>query len=277
MNALRLGLLLAIAFIAGAVNSIAGGGTLLTFPALLLTGMDPVIANATSTVALWPGTVGAIFGYRNELRERASLILPLAIPSVLGGLAGALLLILTPSSIFEWLVPFLILFATLLFAMHGRIRDRIFADAQNRSRRWWAIALGLQFGIAIYGGYFGAGIGVLMLALLGVIGLSDLNAMNGIKVVNGMLINLVAVVAFAANGIVDWPIAAAMAVASAFGGWAGAGVARRIGPHRLRTAILVIGFATSILLFLRLVLAIPLDHEATEGIASGIWCCTEVI
>lgn len=253
MTAVRMGLLLAVAFVAGAVNSLAGGGTLLTFPALLLLGMDPIVANATSTVALWPGTLGAMLGYRRELRERSALIAPLAIPSLVGGAAGALLLVSTPSTVFEKLVPFLVLFATLLFAVHGPIRDRIFEDASVRSPRWWAIAVGLQLGIAVYGGYFGAGIGVLMLALLGVLGLQDLNAMNGIKVVNGMLINLVAVVAFAVSGIVDWPIAAAMAVASAAGGWAGAGVARRIGQSRLRTAIIVIGLAAALLLFVRLV------------------------
>lgn len=252
MTAIRLGLLLVVAFVAGAVNSLAGGGTLLTFPALLLLGMDPIVANATSTVALWPGTIGAIFGYRRELRERSSLIAPLAIPSLVGGTAGAVLLISTPSSVFEKLVPFLILFATVLFAVHGPIRDRVFDDASIRSPRWWTIAVALQLGIAVYGGYFGAGIGVLMLALLGVLGLEDLNAMNGIKVVNGMLINLVAVAAFAVSGIVDWPIAAAMAVASAAGGWAGAGVARRIGQTRLRNSIIAIGVAATVLLFLRL-------------------------
>jgi uncharacterized membrane protein YfcA len=252
MTAMRLGFLLVVAFVAGAVNSLAGGGTLLTFPALLLLGMDPIVANATSTVALWPGTLGAILGYRAELRERSGLILPLAIPSLVGGAAGAVLLISTPSITFERIVPFLILFATLLFAIHGPIRDRIFDDAAVRSPRWWTIAIGLQLGIAVYGGYFGAGIGVLMLALLGVLGLEDLNTMNGIKVVNGMLINLVAVVAFALSGIVDWPVAAAMAAASAAGGWAGAGVARRIGQARLRNAIIAVGVIASLALFLRL-------------------------
>ncbi|MCC6744367.1 MAG: sulfite exporter TauE/SafE family protein [Acidobacteria bacterium] len=253
MVGLRFGLLLAIAFVAGAVNSIAGGGTLLTFPTLVLTGMDPVVANATSTVALWPGTIGAILGYRAELKEGSALLLPLAIPSLIGGVTGAVLLLQTPSDLFEWIVPFLMMFATLLFAVHGPIRDRIFGDAGSRSRRWWAVALCLQFAISVYGGYFGAGIGVLMLALLGVIGLEDLNAMNSIKVVNGMLINLVAVATFAASGIVDWPVAASMAVAAAAGGWAGAGIARRIGSGRLRTAILTIGFATSVLLLARIV------------------------
>jgi uncharacterized membrane protein YfcA len=252
MTAMRLGLLLVVAFVAGAVNSLAGGGTLLTFPALLLLGMDPIVANATSTVALWPGTLGAILGYRAELRERSGLILPLAVPSLVGGAAGAVLLISTPSMTFERIVPFLILFATLLFAVHGPIRDRVFDDAAVRSPRWWTIAIGLQLGIAVYGGYFGAGIGVLMLALLGVLGLEDLNTMNGIKVVNGMLINLVAVAAFALSGIVDWPVAAAMAAASAAGGWAGAGAARRIGQARLRNAIIAVGVIASLALFLRL-------------------------
>ncbi|MBK6427952.1 MAG: sulfite exporter TauE/SafE family protein [Blastocatellia bacterium] len=249
---MRLALLLVVAFVAGAMNSLAGGGTLLTFPALVLCGMDPIIANATSTVALWPGTLGAIVGYRGELRERSGLLVPLAVPSLVGGAAGALLLVFTPSSVFEGLVPFLILVATLLFAVHGPIRDRLFDDASIRSSRWWTVAICLQLVIAVYGGYFGAGIGVLMLALLGVLGLEDLNTMNGIKVVNGMLINLVAVVTFAISGIVDWPIALGMAAASAAGGWAGAGIARGIGQSRLRIAIIVTGGVVSLTLFYRL-------------------------
>lgn len=252
MTAMRLALLLVVAFVAGAVNSLAGGGTLLTFPALVLCGMDPIIANATSTVALWPGTIGAIVGYRGELRERSGLLVPLAVPSLVGGAAGALLLVFTPSSVFEGLVPFLILLATFLFAVHGPIRDRVFDDASSRSSRWWTFAVCLQLVIAVYGGYFGAGIGVLMLALLGVLGLDDLNTMNGIKVVNGMLINLVAVVTFAMSGIVDWPIALGMAAASAAGGWAGAGAARGIGQSRLRMTIIVTGVVVSLTLFYRL-------------------------
>lgn len=252
MTAMRLALLLVVAFVAGAVNSLAGGGTLLTFPALVLCGMDPIIANATSTVALWPGTIGAIVGYRGELRERSGLLVPLAVPSLVGGAAGALLLVFTPSSVFEGLVPFLILLATFMFAVHGPIRDRVFDDASIRSSRWWTVAVCLQLVIAVYGGYFGAGIGVLMLALLGVLGLDDLNTMNGIKVVNGMLINLVAVVTFAMSGIVDWPIALGMAAASAAGGWAGAGAARGIGQSRLRMTIIVTGVVVSLTLFYRL-------------------------
>lgn len=247
----RLALLSLAALVAGAVNSVAGGGTLLTYPALVLAGMNPIVANATSTVALWPGTIGAMLGYRSELRERSPVLLALALPSLLGGACGAILLLCTPTMVFEWLVPFLILFATFLFSVHGSVRERVEATSAVQSRQWWVVAGVLQFAIAVYGGYFGAGIGILMLALLGILGMDDLHAMNGIKVVSGMLINFVAVATFAASGIVDWPVALIMAAASGIGGWAGAGLARRIGQVRLRRAIIGIGALVSAILLAR--------------------------
>lgn len=244
--------LAAAAFTAGAVNSVAGGGTLLTFPTLVFLGVNPVAASATSTVALWPGTLGSIWGYRREVMRLDQLILVLALPSLVGGAVGAWLLLTIPASIFEAIVPYLVLFATVLFAVQSPIARRIaeHRGTDARTRNWWIAAVVLQTPVAIYGGYFGAGIGILMLAWLGMLGLDDVNAMNGIKVVLGMLINAVAVAIFAASGIVVWSAAVVMAAAAILGGWAGASAARRVGQKRLRVFIVVVGLAVTAALLL---------------------------
>src|SRR5436305_2075703 len=163
------------AFLAGVVNSIAGGGTLLTFPALIWLGLDPKVANATSTVALWPGLFGGLFGYRKELENSSTLLTRLGAVSVIGGAVGAWLLIATPSPTFARLVPLLILFATILFMAQGAITRRLQLQPFSTDTRtsWWLGALICQFFSATYGGYFGAGNGILMLAVLGLLGLHD--------------------------------------------------------------------------------------------------------
>src|SRR5882724_6329279 len=207
-------LMIAAAFAAGVINSIAGGGTLFTFPVLIWLGLDPKVANATSTVALWPGLFGGLFGYRRELENSSAILLRLGITSVIGGALGAWLLIWTPSPIFAQLVPFLILFATILFMVQGTINRRLRLQSIDAAPKmyWWVGAIVFQFFSAMYGGYFGAGNGILMLAAMGLLGLHDINRANGIKNFLGICINCMAVFSFSISHLVVWPKALLMAV-----------------------------------------------------------------
>jgi uncharacterized protein len=249
---IQLTALIASSIGAGAMNAMAGGGTILTFPALLLLGESAITANATSTVALLPGAAASMAGYRREVGEHRRWLTSLLLPSLLGGAIGSVLLLRTPERAFERLAPFLILFATILFLVQGTVArwTRVRQAVPPSQGRFVAISL-LQFGVAIYGGYFGAGIGILMLATLGFLGLSDIHAMNGLKNFFGMCINAVAAAYFIFRGAVDWPAALVMAGAAVVGGYGGAHFARRIGRDRARKAVVVIGFAITAILLLR--------------------------
>src|ERR671918_3016493 len=218
--------MLCAAFAAGAINSIAGGGTLLTFPVLIWLGLDPRVANGTSTVALWPGLFGGLFGYRKELENSSTILLRLGVISIIGGAVGAWLLTRTPSRVFSNLVPFLILFATLLFMSQGVINKwlRLGSLDDKPMGLWWSGAIVFQFFSATYGGYFGAGNGILMLAGMGLLGLNELNRANGIKNFLGICINAVAVLLFALAGLVVWEDALVMACGALGGGYFGAGI-----------------------------------------------------
>jgi uncharacterized protein len=246
--------MIAAAFVAGVINSIAGGGTLITFPVLIWLGLDPRVANATSTVALWPGLFGGLFGYRRELENSAPILLRLGITSVIGGAVGAWLLIFTPSAVFARLVPLLILFATILFMAQGSINRRLrLQPVVDRPKAgWWWGAIVFQFFSSMYGGYFGAGNGILMLAALGLLGLHDINRANGIKNFLGICINSVAVISFALWQLVVWPIAFVMAGAALLGGYAGAHIAVRVRQVVIRRAIIFIGFAITLAMLWRL-------------------------
>ena len=243
----------AAAFLAGAINSVAGGGTLVSFPALIWLGLDSVTANATSTVAIWPGTVGSIWGYRRELRQAEPRFRVLIVPSLVGGIAGALLLRWTPPAIFDRLVPFLILFATLLFMAQEPVQRLLkTADAEtHKSSRWLAGALLFQLAVGIYGGYFGAGIGILMLAALSILGLSNIHEMNSLKVVFGGSINGIAAAYFIWARMVYWPDVLIMAVGAIVGGYGGAGVARKLGRTTVRRIVIAIGFGMAVSLFIK--------------------------
>jgi uncharacterized protein len=245
----------ASAFAAGAINSVAGGGTLLTFPTLIWLGLNSVTANATSTVAIWPGSLGGMVGFRKELRTADSRMLALTGPSLLGGIAGALLLRFTPASIFDALVPFLILFATVLFMVQETVQ-RMFktGEMRHRSAKWLAGAMLFQFFVALYGGYFGAGIGILMLAALSILGLTDIYQMNGLKNFFALCINGVAAMYFIFAHMVEWPYVLIMAVGAIAGGVGGAGLARRMGRTAMRRVVIGIGFAMSLSLFLKWIL-----------------------
>jgi uncharacterized protein len=244
-------LIFVAAGVAGAINSVAGGGTLLSFPALIWLGVPSIAANATSTIALWPGSLGSVWGYRRELRGTERRLYVLVAPSLLGGLIGAVLVYRTPPQVFDRLVPVLILFATCLFMAQEPLQRRLRLTATDGTS-WLSWAVLFQFGVGLYGGYFGAGIGILMLAALSLMGYTDIHHMNGVKSVLAVCINGIAAAYFATTGLVVWSDAAVMAVGAILGGVAGAGVARRLGQSTVRALIVAIGLSMAVSLMLRL-------------------------
>lgn len=253
--------LFAAAFAAGVVNSIAGGGTLLTFPALLAAGLPAVTANATSTVALVPGSMSAFWGYRKEIQGEGRLLAAMAVPSLIGGVIGALTADRVGDDLFAKLAPLLVLGATVLFMAQEPIRRWALrfasADAQASDRRGashLAAVAAFQLLVALYGGFFGAGIGILMLASLALLGLSDIHRMNGLKNLAAVCINGLAAITFALAGRVNWPVALFMMVGGILGGFAGAGMAKRLGQVIVRRLVIGIGLTISAVLAARLLL-----------------------
>jgi uncharacterized membrane protein YfcA len=249
---LHLAAVVLVSAIAGAINSVAGGGTLLTFPALIGLGIPPLTANATSTVALWPGSAGSIWGYRRELDGARRWALGFALPSLLGGLVGALLLLATSEKTFSAIVPWLVLGATVLFMVQGTLRAWLqrrmpaAGEGDGTDRFPAPRLLAFQFLIGIYGGYFGAGAGILMLAALGLMGLTNIHRMNGLKNWGGLCMNFVAAVTFAFSGLVNWSVALTMAVGAMSGGYLGSRTAQKIGQKGVRYAIIAIGWGSGI-------------------------------
>jgi uncharacterized membrane protein YfcA len=238
------------AFGAGFVNAIAGGGTLLTFPALLYSGMPSITANATSTCAVWPGSVMSSWTYRRELGANRVRIAVLALPSLLGGLEGAILLLSTPERLFRFIVPFLILLACALLVAQEPIGRWMTERAISHPRRH-ATALWLsQFFIAVYGGYFGAGIGILMLAAMAIFLPEDLQSANAMKNFFAVLINGIAAVYFIGVGAAVLKVALAMAMAAIAGGFVGARTAQRMSPRLLRGAVVAFGVFVAIRLMM---------------------------
>jgi uncharacterized membrane protein YfcA len=238
---------IALAFagvLAGAVNALAGGGTLFTFPSLLALGVPPVVANATSSLALVPGSFAGFWGFRRAVAADARELWWMAVPSVIGGAFGAWLVLRAGNKLFAQIVPWLIYGATLLFLAQAPIKrwidQRIGHDEGGRRRR--ALQVATQLAIAIYGGFFGAAMGILMLALLGVVGGGDMSRMNGLKNFAAVCINSVAVVTFAAAGNVAWGLAACMTVGSVAGGYVAARLSQRIDARWVRALVIVVGF-----------------------------------
>jgi uncharacterized membrane protein YfcA len=235
---------------AGAVNAIAGGGTLLTFPALMsVLGSNGVLAgvlaNGTSTFALMPGSLASAWGYRKEVAPARRIMLWLLIPSIIGGIVGALLVTELPASIFDALVPWLILTATVLFLLQGPIKRLMRTPQGPPTGRTIIIILLAQLVIAVYGGYFGAGIGILMLSALGFMVGGDIHRINGVKTVLAFTINAMSVVVFVVKGMVVWKYALTMMVAAIIGGYLGARLARRLPPSYVRICVIVIGLTLS--------------------------------
>lgn len=248
MTPQQIAMLAAAAGGAGVMNALAGGGTLLTFPALLFMGESSIVANATSTVALLPGAAASLAGYRREVSSHRAWLGTFFLPSLLGGGLGSYLLLRTPERIFSHLAPILVLFATVLFMIQGVVRRHAIAAHPGATPARLTLAWLLQFCVAVYGGYFGAGIGILMLAVLGFLGLSDIHAMNGLKNFFGLSINGVAAAYFIARGAVDWPAALVMIGGAILGGYGGARFARRIGQDKARAAVIAIGLLVAALL-----------------------------
>lgn len=237
--------LMLAAFCSGALNAVAGGGAFITFPALLFAGVPPVAANASSTVALFPGQAASSWAYRREIAAGGQVNVPVfAVLSLVGGLVGALLLLVTPNATFARFVPWLLLFATSVFAIGAYAPGIV-----SRLRLGGRSVLAVQFLISIYGGYFGGGIGFLMLAALTLFGLRDIHAMNGLRLLLAMLMNAAAVGTFIVAGAVSWPETVAMALAAVAGGYAGAIGAKRVDPKLLKTLVVIIGTLLTLYFF----------------------------
>jgi uncharacterized protein len=230
----------------GALNSVAGGGSFIAFPTMLFAHVPPVAANATTAVALWPAGLTSLAAYRKHLleQEKRTLIV-LAIASALGGGLGAKLLLVTSDETFAKLVPFLLLVASLVFTFGPRL--------SQGKKRHVPLAVGalVQLVIASYGGYFGGGMGILMLAAMTLMGMDHMHRMNALKVVLGLIINGVALVFFLSSGKVDLAIALPTTLGALLGGWMGADIARRIDPKKVRTGVLVFAWCLTIFFFLR--------------------------
>ena len=238
-------LIIGAGLVAGFVNAVAGGGSLLSFPALMFAGLSPVRANATSTVALWPGALASVWAYRSQISARRREAMAMALPSLIGGLAGSILLIHTPEKAFRFVVPYLILLACVLLTVQGPVAQwvsrRARPGATGISPVFWVI----QFFISVYGGYFGAGIGILMLAAIAIFMPEDLQSANALKVLMALLINLMALLYFVLIGAADLKVAGIMAGASILGGYTGAHAAQRISPPLLRTLVVIFGLVVA--------------------------------
>jgi uncharacterized protein len=267
------------AFLAGTLNAVAGGGSFISFPALLFAGIAPIPANATSTAAVWPGTVASSVAYRNAFSPEARRLLPpLMFVGVFGGIIGARILLLTPQTTFMRIVPWLLLGATLVFCfsrrlsanLHERLRRRAGAHAivapggndpivrdsavaakDHRPRALFYIGLFLTLIISMYIGYFGAGVGILVLALLAFLGMEDIHAMNAVKSLLVTLVNGVALANFIVARVVVWPQAVLMLIGAALGGYGGAHFAQKMNPQHIRYVVIVTGFAMSAYFFIR--------------------------
>lgn len=238
-------LLSAAAFGGGAVNSVAGGGTLLTFPSLLAV-MSPVMANATSTMALVPGTFGALWGYRKELAGTRSHLIRLWPPSLLGGIAGSLLVTRLPEKVFSALVPWLLVSASVLLLVQRPVTKWVGVQRLANPRPVTLMAVILfQFLVGVYGGYFGAGIGILMLSSLAFVGIPDIHQMNAVKTVLGGTINGVTALIFMFAKVIVWKYALVMALASIAGGYLGARLAQRTEAAYVRGLVVAIGFGVA--------------------------------
>lgn len=248
----HIALLLVAAFVAGALNAVAGGGSFLTLPALVFTGIPPVVANATGTVALLPGYAASAWGFKDDMAPPPGLSMGTSIAlSLIGGAGGAALLLLTPNDTFRRVVPWLLLAATALFAFGPQIRAWASrSTAPNAPASATKAAIGM-FAVAFYGGYFNGGLGILCLALFSLLGQTQLNAMNGMKNLVSALLTAIAVAIYAAGGIVEWRHAILMMVAATLGGYGGARIARQIPATVLRWGIVVTGLVMALLFFLK--------------------------
>ena len=239
-------MLIAAAFAAGVINSVAGGGSFLTFPSLVFAGVPAVVANASSTVALVPGSITAAFSYRQDIaRLNESRIKTWFLVSLAGGAAGAILLLSTSDETFRRIAPWLMLLATLLFAFGARVS----AALRGRLHASQPLMLTLLVPISVYGGYFGGGIGIMLLSAFRVYGFKDIHGMNGIKSIIASSLNAIAAAIFISAHRVDWLPTLAMMAAAIVGGYTGPAIARRLPPASIRATVIVVGVITTIYFF----------------------------
>ncbi|GFG50714.1 hypothetical protein CQY20_17780 [Mycolicibacterium agri] len=240
-------LLVAVAgVVAGGLNSAAGGGTLVVYPALLLAGLNPAAANMTSLIGLTPGYLTGAAAYRNELRLQRHNFVRLAPAAIIGGLTGGLLLRTTPSDVFERIVPYLVIFSTLLLYVQPYLTKKL---RKSPNLSWGKFAQVSSFVAGVYGVYFSAGLGVLLLALLGLSIVADLQLLNGLKAGLSVLVIAAGVIVYGASPDITWSIVATLIPASAIGGLFGGGLARRLSAATLRRAICVLGVVLTAALF----------------------------
>lgn len=247
---LEAALLFVAAFFGGMLNAVAGGGTFLTFPALVFVGIPPVVANATSTIAALPGYLSSAIAFRSDIRRiHDAPFAKLTVWTMIGGAIGSGLLLVSSNEAFSVLVPFLLLIATLVFYRAD--------DVRRMASRWQSVVkpfgLGILLPVAVYGGYFNGGLGIILLAVFAMWGMTDLHAMNGLKCWLSFALSLIAFAIFAVGGAVAWGPAALMAVGTITGGYAGAPVARLIPRDKLRLLIAVVGFGMTAIFFWRLI------------------------
>lgn len=233
----------------GALNAVAGGGSFISFPALLFSGVAPIAANATNTVALWVGVTASGGAYRRHLDLTRRVMVPLVATSVIGAMAGAYLLLHTPAQTFLRVLPWLMLGATLVFMFGRRLAGSGGSIARDASSTALAIASLFELIVAVYGGYFGGGIGILNLAMLAALDMTDIHAMNALKVVLGGIINGIAVVTFSVAGAVVWRQCGVMTVGATLGGYFGAHYAQKLPGAWIRGFVIAVGMGMSAYFF----------------------------
>ncbi len=242
-------LLAAAAFAAGVLNAIAGGGSFLTLPALLFAGVPPISANATSALAVSPGYLGSTLGFRSELAQLPPALLRREmLVSALGGMAGALLLLVTPARLFSSIVPWLLLFATALFAAGPTLARRAARNPAHGLARWRTPGLAL---VAVYGGYFNGGLGILLMALYSATGETRIHTANALKNLNSLVLSWLSVLAFVLAGAIAWRAGVLMMLAATAGGYVGAHGARRLSPAWVRRGVITTGLVMSAVFFSR--------------------------
>ena len=249
MDAAQISLLFGIGIIGGAWNAIAGGATLFTFPALMAVGLPPVVANATNFLGLLPSNAAALPSYWTELKQLGWTILPLVIVSGLGGIAGALLLVVSDPDLFVWLIPFLILVATLLFAAGEPLRRWLVGFAGEKGGT--TLVYGGLFLASIYGGYFGAGLGIILLAVAQILGYRDFHLANTIKNFIATIFSLLSIIVFGVGGLIAWPEAATLMVGSTIGVYLGGRNAKYVDQSILRKLVIAFGLILSAVYFVR--------------------------
>lgn len=245
------GVIAVAAFVAGAINTVAGGGSLISFPALVATGYGPIAANVTNALAVLPGYLGGSIAYRRELSGQRLRLERLGVASAAGAVAGGALLLVGPEAVFEWVAPCLILVACALLALQARLaslRPAPGPRSPGLSRR----GVLAQFAVAVYGGYFGAGVGIMMMAVLELHVRDDLQRLNALKGALSLAIGVAAGIFFVVFAPIAWGAAATMAVASLLGGHFGVRIARRLSVRALRAAVIAFGLAAAAYLFMRI-------------------------